>query len=89
MEEDKSFEGLLKRLEEIVSRLETNGVSLEESLDLFEEGIRISKECERILSAARKRVQKLVQESDGTFQLQFLDDEKAEGSSGDGLQEEF
>ena len=46
---EKRFEDLLKRLEEIVSKLETNYISLEESLDLFEEGIGISKECEKIL----------------------------------------
>ncbi len=82
---EKSFEELLKRLEEIVSKLETNDISLEESLDLFEEGIGISKECEKILSTARKRVQKLVQESDGTFRLQLLD-EVFETSSGDEFQ---
>ena len=82
---EKSFEELLKRLEEIVSKLETNDISLEESLDLFEEGIGMSKECEKILSAARKRVQKLVQESDGTFRLQLLD-EVFEASSGDEFQ---
>ena len=82
---EKSFEDLLKRLEEIVSKLETNDISLEESLDLFEEGIGMSKECEKILSAARKRVQKLVQESDGTFRLQLLD-EVFEASSGDEFQ---
>ena len=84
---EKSFEELLERLEEIVSRLELDSISLEESLDLLEEGIKVSKDCQRILSAARKKVQKLVQESDGTFHLRFLDEEVFEEPSGDEVQE--
>ena len=83
---ERNFEELLKRLEEIVSDLEMDNISLEESLDLFEEGIGVSKECQKILSNSRKRVQKLVQESDGTFRLQSLDEPLLE-TGGDELQE--
>lgn len=72
----KNFENSFHRLEEIVEKLESGDLPLEESLDLFEEGIKVSKECMGILSQARKRVQKLIQEVDGSFRLEMLDEEE-------------
>ena len=78
----RSFEKALATLEEVVEALEGGGTSLDESLDSFERGIGASRECTQILSEARKRVQKLVENREGVFQLGFLEDVGAEGNEG-------
>ncbi|PWU14122.1 MAG: exodeoxyribonuclease VII small subunit [Bdellovibrio sp.] len=54
------FERKLSRLEEIVQKMEKGELKLEESLQLFEEGVRISKECQIQLTEAEAKVKKLV-----------------------------
>ncbi len=54
------FEKKLARLEQIVGKLEDGELPLEESLKLFEEGISISRECNKQLSEAEKKVKILV-----------------------------
>ena len=61
------FEKNLKRLEEIVHKLEDGELALEESLKLFEEGVGISRQCNQKLSEAEKRVKLLLSVNpDGT-----------------------
>lgn len=67
------FEVALARLEEIVEILERGDLSLDESLSLFEEGVRMSKLCSERLNAARERVQKLLKTEKGEFKLESLD----------------
>lgn len=55
----KSFEEKLKRLEQISELLESGDVQLEESISLFEEGIKLSKECLIILENAELKITKL------------------------------
>jgi exodeoxyribonuclease VII small subunit len=52
-----SFEAALKRLEEIVRRLETGEASLEDSITLYEEGERLKRQCEARLDSARARIE--------------------------------
>lgn len=54
------FEKKLGRLEEIVQKMEAGDSSLEDSLKLFEEGIKLSRECHTQLNAAEAKVKKLV-----------------------------
>jgi exodeoxyribonuclease VII small subunit len=54
------FEKNLKRLEEIVSKLEDGELQLEQSLKLFEEGIGISRACNQKLTEAENRVKLLL-----------------------------
>ena len=54
------FEKNLKRLEEIVQKLENGELQLEESLKLFEEGVKISRQCNEKLSEAEKKVKVLL-----------------------------
>lgn len=54
------FEKNLKRLEEIVHKLEDGEIALEESLKLFEEGVKISRDCNKKLTEAEKRVKLLL-----------------------------
>ena len=64
-EDDAGFEEALKRLEEVVDRLESgDSLTLEESLSAFEEGIRLTRICRRKLDDAQLRVERLV-EGDG------------------------
>jgi exodeoxyribonuclease VII small subunit len=59
---DKKFETAMKELEEIVSKLESPEVPLEESISLFEKGTVLSKICARKLSEAEKKIEQLLKE---------------------------
>ncbi len=54
------FEKKLNRLEEIVTKMESGDLSLEESLKLFEEGIQNSRECHKQLTEAEEKVKVLL-----------------------------
>ncbi len=54
------FEKKLVRLEEIVAKMETGDLSLEESLMSFEEGVKLSRECNSQLSQAEQKVKTLL-----------------------------
>lgn len=54
------FEKRLGRLEEIVQKMEKGDVGLEDSLKLFEEGVRLARDCQLQLSEAEAKVKKLV-----------------------------
>lgn len=58
----KSFEEKLKRLEQISEMLESGDVQLEESISIFEEGIKLSKECLTILENAELKITQLKKE---------------------------
>jgi exodeoxyribonuclease VII small subunit len=58
--EELDFEAALKRLTAIVERLESGDLSLEQSLQLFEEGTRLSRTSQQQLDAAEKRVEELL-----------------------------
>ena len=61
----KNFEESLKRLEEIVRRMEQGNVPLEESLKLFEEGTALAAGCSARLDEAELRVVRLMKGPDG------------------------
>ena len=54
-----SFEAALKRLEEIVRKLESGEAPLDESIELYEEGERLKQQCETRLKAAQARIEKI------------------------------
>ena len=62
----KSFEESLKRLEEIVRRMEQGNVPLEESLKLFEEGTALAGSCNAQLDSAEQKVVRLMKGPDGS-----------------------
>ncbi len=59
------FEESLNKLEKIVSKLEKGDISLEESLKLFEEGVRLSRLCNEKLDEAEMRVEILLKDREG------------------------
>jgi exodeoxyribonuclease VII small subunit len=76
----KSFETSLEALEEIVHRLEQGDLALEESLGLFEQGIRLSRECQERLSQAERRIEVLLRDQQGRPIVTPFEDEGPEGS---------
>jgi exodeoxyribonuclease VII small subunit len=78
--EYKDFENALKRLETIVSELEKGEIPLEQALQLFEEGIKISRFCGDKLDEADRRVQILMRNQKG--QLVEEDFSRTEGEAG-------
>lgn len=62
--EPKSLEERLARLEEIVQELENEEVSLERSLSLFEEGVRLAEAVHRELEESHLRVRKVLEEAE-------------------------
>lgn len=71
-EKEINFEQALARLEEVVKELEDGRLPLEKSLELFEEGIRLSRICEGRLAAAEQRITVLtVDERGGIVQKQL------------------
>jgi exodeoxyribonuclease VII small subunit len=59
------FERSLARLEEVVRRLESPQLSLDEAMKLFEEGVVLSRECQKQLEEAEGRVEILLKKADG------------------------
>lgn len=64
------FEETFKKLEAIVNKLENGDLPLEESMKLFEEGMRLSKICSQRLTEVQKRVEILLKSADGNLQSQ-------------------
>ena len=64
MKKEESFENKMQELEKIVSELEKGDLSLEDSLKKFESGIKISKDCSKLLEEAEQRIT-IILENDG------------------------
>lgn len=64
-EQPKSFETSLEALEQIVQQLEEGDLPLEKSLEMFEQGIRLSRECQERLSQAERRIEVLLRDNQG------------------------
>ena len=62
-----TFEESLKQLEKIVEQLERGDLPLEESIRLFENGVKLSSACKQELDAAEAKVQILIKERDGSM----------------------
>lgn len=62
---ERDFEKALERLRKIVSRLEKGDLPLEESLQLFEEGVKLSGFCSERLGDAERRIEVLVKGKSG------------------------
>ncbi|CAM4144769.1 exodeoxyribonuclease VII small subunit [Lacicoccus alkaliphilus] len=60
----ETFEEKMNRLDEIVQALEKDDVPLEKSLELYKQGIELSRECERILKDAELKVETLNKDTD-------------------------
>ena len=64
---DTNFESSLKELERIVEQLEAGDLPLERSLELFEQGVQLSRDCQKRLDEAERKVEILLKGNDGAY----------------------
>lgn len=72
------FEKSLARLEEVVRRLEQANLTLDDAMKLFEEGVQLSRDCQKQLEEAEGRVEILLKKADGRLTAVPFDPEKGE-----------
>ncbi len=65
MSKPKTFESSLEELEKIVRDLEQGELPLERSLELFEQGVKLSRECQERLNQAERRIEILMRDNQG------------------------
>ena len=70
----KTFEDSVKELEKIVTELENGDISLDESIALFEKGMKLSKNLEQMLDTAEKKVTQLVADENGELKQEPFPD---------------
>lgn len=73
---EKKFEAALKRLEEIVSELESGELGLEQSLKLFEEGVKLARVCNARLEEAERKVEVLLKDKSGRMTAKPFEEEE-------------
>jgi exodeoxyribonuclease VII small subunit len=76
--EGQTFESQLAALEKIVRELERGDLPLEESLRLFEQGVRLSRECQERLNQAERRIELLLRDAEGRPVLAAFDEDEEE-----------
>ena len=76
MAKEKSFESSLKELEQIVEQLEAGDLPLEHSLELFEQGVKLSRNCQKRLDEAERKVELLLKNDDGAFSKIALEEDE-------------
>jgi exodeoxyribonuclease VII small subunit len=85
---EPKFEKDLEKLEKLVEALEEGGLSLDDSLKKFEEGIKLSQRCDKALNAAEKKIEVLTKNADGEMSVKPLktdgDDEDESDDEEDG-----
>ena len=79
----KSFESSLEELERIVRELEHGELPLEKSLELFEQGVKLSRECQDRLNQAERRIEILMRDNQGRPAVRPFDPEKELNGSED------
>jgi len=87
-----SFEGALEQLEGAVVRLEEGEMPLEEALELFEAGIKLSRQCNATLEAAEQRIEILMAdraEADGAYRVEPFDAPAIDEFDGDDDDDDF
>ena len=69
------FEKSLQQLEDIVHKMEQGKLSLEQSLDSFEDGVKLTRHCQDVLKTAEQRVSKLTESNDAISLTPFATEE--------------
>jgi exodeoxyribonuclease VII small subunit len=72
----EKFETSLKKLEEVVRRLEGGSLSLDDALKAFEEGVRHASFCSKKLDEAERKVEVLLKRKDGSFSREPFEPEE-------------
>lgn len=79
----KSFEEQMEELEKIVNELESGELNLDESVSKFEQGIKISKDCNKILEEAEKKITILVNKENEMQEKDFKVEEDKKNETQD------
>lgn len=74
----EKFENSLKRLEKIVDSLESGNLPLEETLKLYEEGVKLSRICSKTLHEAERKIEVLSKNRSGDFDLISFEEEESD-----------
>lgn len=74
--DERSFEECLRALEKVVERIESGELNLEESLAVFEEGVRLVQSCNHKLGEVERRIEVLTKDSEGRSRLRELVEEE-------------
>lgn len=75
---ESKFEKDLERLEQVVEALEAGGLTLDESLKRFEEGVKLARRCEKALTDAERRIEILTKNARGEINAEPFGDEADE-----------
>lgn len=68
--EKLSYEESIKELEQVVKALENNELTLDESIEKFEKGMKLSKHCSELLEGAEKKITLLIEKEDGSVETE-------------------
>ncbi len=79
IEPEPTFETDLESLEKIVEELEEGGLSLDDSLKKFEEGMRLAQRCDKALNAAEKKIEVLTRNAEGELETEPFEEAAAGG----------
>ena len=83
MSKPKDFESALQRLEEIVRKLDSGDLPLASLLEVYEEGVTLSRFCQGKLEEAERKVEILNKKADGTLERSAFDEPTPDPSSHD------
>lgn len=75
MPEKESFEKSLEKLEDLVEKMESGELNLEEMIKSFEEGSKLVKKCSEKLNQVEQKIEKLIKNKDGFSEESFIIDE--------------
>ena len=64
MSQTQSFEKKLEQLTTVINQMEQTDVGLEQSLKLYEQGIKLTRECQKIIADAESKIEQLMQQAD-------------------------
>ena len=74
-EKSQTFESSLQQLEAIVQALEDGEKPLDEALELFEKGVKLSRDCRKRLDEAERKIQILLEDEEGNLELEDFEGE--------------
>ncbi len=66
-----SFEESIKQLESLVEKLETGGIDLDQSLEIYEKAVVLRSHCKEVLDDGQRRIKKILETSNGVTETDF------------------
>ena len=82
------FESSLSALEKIVRELERGDLPLEKSLELFEQGVKLTRDCQKRLDEAERRIEVLLRDSEGRTIISAFDEAELDEPATDEMEDD-